>query len=276
MGDRLIRTPEDEEFAEADEILSDLRKKADTGEGDLPWGDCLSRSWEDGVLRVTRSYATGSDASSPDVIIQEFPYSAHPCSGVGGTGGMVWPGAIVLASQLRARPELLSDATVVLELGAGCGLPGLAAASLLRRDGGARRVILTDGPEAVLTNLEHNARANEERVAPVALEVAKLIWEELLDGTTPPPAKAVDVLLGSDVIWGDRGPMVGRVARLLVRPGGWLIISAQKGREGLDTFQRLLCSSEEASLGPTFSVEVLEEEMNGEAFLVFICHRLPA
>ncbi|CAE7240225.1 Lace1, partial [Symbiodinium sp. KB8] len=137
---------EDDEFAEADEILSELRKKADTGEGDLPWGDCLSRSWEDGVLRVTRSYAAGSDGSSPDLIIQEFPYSAHPCSGVGGTGGMVWPGAILLASQLRRRSELLSEASVVLELGAGCGLPGLAAASLLR-NAGESRVILTDGPE---------------------------------------------------------------------------------------------------------------------------------
>ncbi|CAE7887615.1 Afg1l, partial [Symbiodinium microadriaticum] len=146
MGDKMIRTPEDDEFAEADEILSELRKKADTGEGDLPWGDCLSRSWEDGVLRVTRSYAAGSDGSSPDLIIQEFPYSAHPCSGVGGTGGMVWPGAILLASQLRRRSELLSEASVVLELGAGCGLPGLAAASLLR-NAGESRVILTDGPE---------------------------------------------------------------------------------------------------------------------------------
>mmetsp|Transcript_56466 Transcript_56466/g.116933 ORF Transcript_56466/g.116933 Transcript_56466/m.116933 type:complete len:275 (+) Transcript_56466:59-883(+) len=271
MGDEMIRTPEDDEFAEADEILLMLRKKADTGEGDLPWGDCLSRSWEDGVLRVTRSYATGSDGPSPDLIIQEFPYSAHPCSGVGGTGGMVWPGAILLASQLRRRSELLSEASVVLELGAGCGLPGLAAASLLR-NAGESRVILTDGPEAVLANLEENARANADRVSPVELQVCKLIWEELLDGSAPPPAEEIDLILGSDVIWGDRGPLVAHVARLLVRPAGWLVISAQKGREGLDAFQQLLCSTT-APLGPAFTIEVLEEQMNGEAFLVFFCRR---
>eukprot|EP00913_Durusdinium_trenchii_P021536 g20238.t1 len=109
---------------EADEILSELRRKAETGDSDLPWGDCLERSWQDGVLRVTRSYTCGSSPATPEVLIQErgeFPYSAHPCSGVGGTGGLVWRGALALAEHLGSEHRAL-EAQVILEIGAGCGL----------------------------------------------------------------------------------------------------------------------------------------------------------
>eukprot|EP00440_Ansanella_granifera_P012646 gb/GFBE01013741.1/.p1 GENE.gb/GFBE01013741.1/~~gb/GFBE01013741.1/.p1 ORF type:complete len:285 (+),score=72.27 gb/GFBE01013741.1/:1-855(+) len=277
----VARTPEDEEFEEADAILSELRRKAETGEGDLPWGDCLDRTFgEDGTLRVTREYATSSDPSAPRLLIRELPYSAHPCSGVGGTGGVVWPGALTLADLLRERKELLEGTEVMLEIGAGCGLAGFCAASLLAEmppsSSGDRRVILTDGPEAVMENLEHNVENNRDRLgSSVCLQAAKLMWEELLDGTVPPPVEAVDLLLGSDVIWGGRGPMVGQVARRLVKPGGWLAISAQKGREGLNDFEAVLRGSwdRKTMSGPNFDVEVKETISGTEAFQLFICHR---
>lgn len=268
----MVRTPEDEEFEEADGILSELRRKAETGDSDLPWGDCLERSWHDGTLRVTRSYASSS-AAVPEVVIQEFPYSAHPCSGVGGTGGLVWRGALALAEFLGEQHELLANAQVIVEIGAGCCLPGLAAAAQLaaQHSPGVKQVILTDGPEAVVQNLAANVAANLERLKPVHLRAEKLVWEELLAGISPPPVEAVDLLIGSDVIWGDRGSLVAEVALRLVRPGGALVISAQKGREGLDIFQEMLRSPVTSDAG--FKIEVKELTYQGEEFQIFVGYR---
>lgn len=58
-------------------------------------------------------------------------------------------GALLLCDYLLARPTLLRGATV-LELGAGCGLTGLLAASV------ARRVFITDCVENVLSNAHAN------------------------------------------------------------------------------------------------------------------------
>eukprot|EP00931_Biecheleriopsis_adriatica_P044015 TRINITY_DN25145_c0_g1_i1.p1 TRINITY_DN25145_c0_g1~~TRINITY_DN25145_c0_g1_i1.p1 ORF type:complete len:283 (+),score=77.65 TRINITY_DN25145_c0_g1_i1:26-850(+) len=271
MPRKTLPNPEDDEFEEADAILAELRRKAETGESDLPWGDCADRSWDDGVLRVTREYAASSQPLAAKLLIRETPYSAHPLSGVGGTGGVVWPGALTLADLLRERQqELLGATEVMLEIGAGCGLAGLCAASLLAElpvlSSGARRVILTDGPEAVMENLQWNVEANVDRVGRlVHLEAARLAWEELLDGSVAPPVEEVDLLLGSDVIWGGRGPMVAQVARRLVKPGGWLAISAQKGREGLDEFEAVLRGVGEELHGPDFRVE--------QAFQIFVAQR---
>lgn len=279
------KNPEEEEFEEADAILTELRRKADTGEGDLPWGDSSDRVWKDGQLYTTREYAASSQPSAPRLVIRELPYSAHPMSGVGGTGGVVSPGALLLADLLREHKELLTGIEVMLEIGAGCGLAGLCAASLLAElpmpDSGARRCILTDGPEAVMDNLRHNAVANAERLGPsVSLEAVPLPWEELLDGTVGLPAEDLQLVLGSDVIWGHRGPLVAQVARRLVRPGGWLFISAQKGREGLADFESVLRGEPPSSgatmpalVGPNFEVQVKDAESAGEAFQLFMCHR---
>ena len=270
----MVRTPEDEEFEEADGILADLRQKAETGESDLLWGDCLERSWHDGMLRVTRSYGLGSSSFSvAPVIIHEFPYSAHPCSGVGGTGGLVWRGALALAELLAERHELLANAEVILEIGAGCGLPGLAVAAQLASRGRSAQVILTDGPEAVLENLAANVAANLEQVKPVMLKAERLVWEDFLAGRSPAPVENVDLLIGSDVIWGDRGGLVAEVAMHLVRPGGALVISAQKGREGLDIFQEVLKSARPPDMNG-FNLEVKEVSYQGEDFQIFIGFRI--
>merc|ERR1719235_2778425 len=108
---RDARTAEDEEFEEADVILAELRRKAEAGEDALPWGDCMDRYWdEEGVLHVTRKYAVADDPSAPQLILRETPYSAHPDSGTGGTGGVVWHGALALADHLHKRQELLEGA----------------------------------------------------------------------------------------------------------------------------------------------------------------------
>mmetsp|Transcript_149549 Transcript_149549/g.461694 ORF Transcript_149549/g.461694 Transcript_149549/m.461694 type:complete len:282 (-) Transcript_149549:3-848(-) len=272
------RTAEDEEFEEADSVLAELQRRAGTGEGDLPWGYRAERSWgEDGVLRLTREYAVarGAGVGEDGVLrlrLREFPYSAHPRSGVCGTGGVVWAGALALSSLLQERRgELLSGGCRrVVEIGAGCGLVGLVAASLA---GEGARVVLTDESEAVLANLRHNVLANAGCFA-AQVDVARLAWEEVLDGRARPPVDAADLLLGSDVIWGDRGPLVGRLALRLLRPGGRLAICAQRGREGLDAFEGILASPSGPQGLPAFEVaRSPATAAGGEALIHYLCRR---
>jgi predicted nicotinamide N-methyase len=77
-------------------------------------------------------------------------------------GLKTWASSYLLAKQLcslrRHIPDLPSDA-VVLELGAGTGLVGMAASAVFQRD-----VLLTDLPE-IVPNLEQNARSNESAIS---------------------------------------------------------------------------------------------------------------
>eukprot|EP00927_Polykrikos_kofoidii_P080159 TRINITY_DN77044_c0_g1_i1.p1 TRINITY_DN77044_c0_g1~~TRINITY_DN77044_c0_g1_i1.p1 ORF type:complete len:311 (-),score=45.53 TRINITY_DN77044_c0_g1_i1:68-940(-) len=266
-------TAEEEEFAEADAILQDLRQRIDAGESDLAWGDCLSRCWDDhGTLLVTRQHSVASPFRDPVLLrIREMPYSALPTA-VGGTGGVVWGGAIALADQLSNRwEELVSGSRNVLEIGAGCGLPGLCAAALLDA-GESASVTLTDESDAVLENLRFNVASNAKAFK-LHVDVSKLVWEDVVAPHTNTSllVKTVDVLLGSDVIWGERGPLVAQLARRLVRPEGCLLLTAQVGREGLDEFETVLCR--EQGDGPAFDVEKSHVKVSDEDIVIYYCRR---
>ena len=86
-------------------------------------------------------------------------------------GLQVWRGALLLCDHLLSQPRLLRGATV-LELGAGCGLTGLMAASPGLR---ARRVYVTDCVDSVLANAQANIELNG--VGGVA-RVRRLDWAE--------------------------------------------------------------------------------------------------
>lgn len=64
------------------------------------------------------------------------------------TGQVVWPVSIFLSWFIVQRPELFRG-RAVLEVGAGCGLPGLVAARV-----GAASVVLTDGSDVVMRLLQ--------------------------------------------------------------------------------------------------------------------------
>ena len=63
----------------------------------------------------------------------------------------------LLASYLTSHRELCSEATSVLELGAGAGLAGLVAATLSKDPSSCA---LTDNNERILEILERNVRSN--------------------------------------------------------------------------------------------------------------------
>eukprot|EP00501_MAST-03F_sp_TOSAG23-6_P000493 GSMAST32.ASY1.ANO1.507.1 assembled CDS len=124
----------------------------------------------------------------------------------GDTGRFVWDGSIVLAKYLEhvwspessVCPINSSNCNSitgknVLELGAGTGLSGIAAALL-----GAASVTLTDLPYCLET-LNRNASEALKRNSS-ASQMAN-IHVEALDWFTPNDLKVYDIILGADVVW---------------------------------------------------------------------------
>ena len=127
---------------------------------------CVAEGFFDLANAAVVRYSVGGDAPdaanadaaandrTPRVeLMVEQDQSLHDCC-----GGIVWESAFCLAQYLRgeARARRIRGRRV-LELGAGAGLLGLAAAA-----SGAKRVVLTDHPDAMplLTrNVERNAEA---------------------------------------------------------------------------------------------------------------------
>jgi predicted nicotinamide N-methyase len=169
------------------------------------------------------------------------------------TGLGLWP-ASVLAAKWALKHWALLENKVVAELGAGCGLPGLAVAVRSK----ARRVIITDIHEPTLRNALHNVQLNgngepavetvfnfdksgqtfqvsssirspevavgdassgQDNVCDVS--VLKLNWGD----ETTYPAEKIDVLVGSDLVYDSNilRLLVPAVKNLLGK--GWFLSS---------------------------------------------------
>lgn len=102
-----------------------------------------------------------------------------------------WPGGVALARHLLDHPRLVAGRSV-LDLGAGCGVAGIAAALA-----GAARVTAVDTDPAALAAAQRNAARNG-----VALDTA----------AAPVPA---DVILAGDVFYS--APVSAAVLRVLRR-----------------------------------------------------------
>jgi predicted nicotinamide N-methyase len=122
-------------------------------------------------------------------------------------GIVLWPAAIALAHDIASRSL---GGKRVLELGAGTGLPGIVAASL------GAHVVQTDRQEVALSVCKQNAERNgittiEHRVADWTA------WED---------RELYDVILGSDVLYGDAmHPHLRRIFDANLAPGGTILLS---------------------------------------------------
>ena len=107
----------------------------------------------------------------------------------------VWPASYLLARCLAAPPlEMAVRGAAVIELGAGCGLPGLASWAC-----GARRVVLTDLPEN-LPRLDAVLAANGAGDASgrVRMSTAALDWCQPLPAALMQPW---DLVLAADAVF---------------------------------------------------------------------------
>jgi hypothetical protein len=110
---------------------------------------------------------------------------------VASTAHCVWPCSRTLASALLDEPRVVDcRGLAVLELGAGCGLPGLAAWRA-----GASAVWLTELPE----NIGRLREITQRNGSPACVRVEALDWMQPL----PPhiAQTAYDLVLGADLVF---------------------------------------------------------------------------
>lgn len=180
------------------------------------------------------------------------------------TGLGIWPASIILARYAIAKRQLLQD-KVVVELGAGCGLPGIAAAMYAK----ARTVYLTDIHQPTLDNSVYNASLNadsdkvntldaaaidiigtnssnykDEGVSKIATSLVRIANVSWNDTTTFPPDLA-DVVLGSDLVYDDKiiEILIPAISSMLAPNGCFLYVAPDTGRAGMDKFHEALLAS---------------------------------
>ena len=167
------------------------------------------------------------------------------------TGLAIWVASLVLSRWVASLSSLglLKDKSV-LEVGAGCGVPGVAAAVY----GSASSVTITDlNPEAV-SNAFYNLEVNGPSIGPSTSISAKVM--DWADRSTW-PSSPVDVLLGADLVYScDIVPLLLGVANGCVKGGGtFYYVAPDYGRDGLEAFIRALkeggwtCVREEMAQG---------------------------
>jgi predicted nicotinamide N-methyase len=117
-------------------------------------------------------------------------------------GLKTWTSSLLLARRLNFLPRyLFPKPPRVLELGAGTGLVGIAAACIWKA-----RVTLTDLPE-IVPNLQHNAERNRELVQSHCgcLSVMPLDWSDT-DETAPDQHQQYPVILAADPSYSSEHP----------------------------------------------------------------------
>ena len=149
---------------------------------------------------------------------------------------MVWPVSVYLGSYLEThRAELVSGRRIV-ELGAGCGVPGMACARL-----GASEVILTEYGDDGVEWLQGQICRNFDAGVPRAL---KLDWTDA-ESVVKLSEQSIDLILAADCISSD---VYGKEAWMALARTLWQLLRVQsahaqalvacqkRGDDGVDAF----------------------------------------
>jgi len=207
---------------------------------------------------VIHNMALLSGVPSEQLVIRELPitraddpFGTESAPEDDTTGLGLWPAAVLAARWVATDLRAALAGKVVVELGCGCGLPGLSAA----RYCGPRAVYLTDIHAPTLSNAAHNAALNaaqqNETVfssSPAAVSVVQgcpvsVLRVSWTDPTSFPPEPA-DVLLGSDLVYdeGILSALTQAVTGLLVPGGVFYYIAPEEGRAGMDSLVSALAA----------------------------------
>lgn len=170
-------------------------------------------------------------------------------SSQGDVGYVMWPSAIVLSRWLLSNPQHIIGKSI-LEIGAGCGLVGIAAARLISQSSNSTQqkmvVTITDVNDLVIGNIAKNIELND--VKEVA-SVAKLDFYEQtgqnesgkwLEGVSSEYRDPVDVVLAADIICqaSDAVAAAKTIYDALVPNGRCFVVCADsEHRFGIEIFQ---------------------------------------
>lgn len=142
------------------------------------------------------------------------------------TGLSIWSASLVLARWLASKSCWKNSR--VIELGAGCGVPGLTIALC---DAAPEKVYISDLNPLTVDNIEHNINLND-------LTNAQALRMDWCDKETWPKDE-IDIVVGSDLIYQKSlVPLLSSVVfELLGKKGGFFYyVAPDSGRDGLDTF----------------------------------------
>lgn len=147
------------------------------------------------------------------------------------TGLSIWSASLVMARWMQAIGMIgyWKDKTV-LELGSGCGVPGLMVATS-SNSSRPRQIYVTDLNPQTVENLQYNVELNEVQDF---VEASRMDW----DDKSTWPEERVDFVIGSDLIYiKSLVPLLTSVIFGTIKPGGkFLYVCPDTGRDGLDAF----------------------------------------
>jgi len=145
---------------------------------------------------------------------------ANPSDDTTGLG--IWAASLVCAQWVVRLRQRFENSTVI-ELGAGCGIPGLALAV----SSTSTTVYLTDFNPKTVENLQHNVDINNLQSSCIATTIN---WQ---DPTTYPTERA-DFCIGSDLVYQtDMVPLLVQTLQKLLKPDGrFFYVSPDTGRQG--------------------------------------------
>lgn len=178
------------------------------------------------------------------------------------TGLSIWSAALILARWTQQKSW--EDATV-LELGAGCGVPGLSVAVSKPCP---QKVYVTDLNPQSVENLQHNIALNDLQHNTTALIM------DWCDKATWPKEK-LDYVIGSDLIYQKSlVPLLVQVVVGLLKPQGrFYYVAPESGRDGLSEFidrMKEVSSDWKAEMAPPdFHINPLTSGDDEECFLHF-------
>jgi len=177
------------------------------------------------------------------------------------TGLSIWSAALILARWMRTMNW--ADVTVI-ELGAGCGVPGLAVAATSPPP---TQVFVTDLNPQSVENLQHNVELNE-------LTNTKAIVMDWIDESSWPSEK-LDFVIGSDLIYQKSlVPLLVSVVQGLLKPSGkFFYVAPVTGRDGLEEFidsMKAVCTDYNMQIAPQeYHANPLTSGDDDECFLHF-------
>jgi predicted nicotinamide N-methyase len=176
-------------------------------------------------------------------------------------GFVMWPSAVALSRWILTNRDEIKGKTV-LEIGAGCGLTGLVAAAIQKKQHQDQtllsfpRVTLSDFNETVLKNAKRNIQLNglEEVATTVGLDFyqQKGFEKKWLD-MEGKEHEQVDFILGADIICQpDDSFAAARTISDALKPGGRAIVICgdSKHRFGVEVFEEA-CQSVKLGISGT-------------------------
>lgn len=176
------------------------------------------------------------------------------------TGYAIWSASLVMSQWLASLDKDIFMGKVVLELGSGCGVPGLLAG----RIGKDSKVYLTDWNPKTLSNLSYNIEKNQ---LGDSASSNVMNWKEQETW----PVRQADIVIGSDLIYQDS--MVETLFETVqsLNPLRFFYVAGTQ-RQGHDRFISLMSehySLEQIDCSPAMRKNPFEDQDDERCFLHF-------